>query len=162
MSKKDSSLNIKYTVSDQTALDQIKTLWEGLNRLMGERSPNFKEHFAAMTWEKRRSDLLKQAAGGQMRVDIAIDAQTNVAVGYLVSSVSSEKLGTVESIFVSEKYRGLGIGVSLMNKALAWMDENGATEKVVEATIGNEQVYGFYGRFGFLPRKTLLIQVKNA
>ena len=159
---KNSAPNIKYTVSDQTALDQVKTLWKGLNRLMGESSPYFKHHFSAMTWEKRRSDLLKKAAGGQMRVDIAFEAQTNLAVGYLVSSVSSEKFGTVESIFISEKYRGLGIGESLMNKALAWMDENGTTEKVVEVTVGNEQVYGFYERFGFLPRQTMLKQVKNA
>ncbi len=160
--KKAATPKIKYTVSDETGLDQIKTLWGGLNRLMGERSPYFKQHFAAMTWAKRRSDLLKKTAGGQIRIDIAFNAETNVAVGYLVSSVSSEKLGIVESIFVSEKYRGLGIGESLMNKALAWMDENGAAEKVVEATVGNEQVYGFYGRFGFLPRQTLLKQVKNA
>ena len=73
---------------------------------MGERSLHFKEHFAGMTWSKRRSDLLKKAAGGQMRIDIALDAETNVAVGYLVSIDTSEKLGTVESIFVSEKYRG--------------------------------------------------------
>jgi ribosomal protein S18 acetylase RimI-like enzyme len=162
MPKKDSAPKIKYIVSDQVILDQIKTLWEELNRLMGERSLHFKEHFAAMTWSKRRSDLLKKAAGGQMRIDIALNAETNVAVGYLVSTVNSEKLGTVESIFISEKYRGLGIGESLMKKALTWMDENGAIEKVLEATVGNEQVYGFYGRFGFLPRQTLLKQVKNA
>lgn len=96
-----------------------------------------------------------------MRLDLAFDAKDNVAVGYVVSSVNSEKVGTVESIFVSEKYRGLGIGDSLMVKALAWMDENGASEKVLEVTVGNEQVYGFYRHYGFLPRQTLLKQVKK-
>jgi len=129
---------------------------------MGERSSHFKEHFVNMTWARRRSELLKKATGGQMRIDIAFDDKANLAVGYLVSSVNSEKVGSVKSIFISEKYRGLGIGDSLMCKALVWMDENGASEKVLEVTVGNEQVYGFYRRYGFLPRQTLLKQVKKA
>ena len=161
MPKKSGSLNIKYSVIDQYGLDQIKTLWVGLNRLMGERSPYFRQHFANMTWTKRRADLLKKASCCQMRVDLAFDSVTNLAVGYLVSTVNIEKIGTIESIFISEKYRGLGIGESLMNKALSWMDEKGAVEKVVESTVGNEQALGFYKRFGFLPRNTLLKQVKN-
>lgn len=151
--------NIKYTFTDESEIDQIRPLWEGLNRLMGERTIHFKGHFAAMTWQKRRSELFKKAGCGQLRLDIALDAEA--AVGYLVSSLSSEKLGTVESIFVSEAYRGLGIGESLMTRALTWMDENGAAEKVLEVTVGNEQVYGFYGRFGFMPRQTLLKQIKK-
>lgn len=122
---------------------------------MGERTVHFKQHFAAMTWETRRTQLLKNAKGGQIHIDDAIDAGAGVPVGYLASSLSPEKLGTVESIFVLEAYRGLGIGESLMNRALAWMDQNGAVEKVLEVTVGNEQVYGFYARFGFMPRQTL-------
>jgi hypothetical protein len=34
-------------------------------------------------------------------------------------------------------------------------------EKVVEVSVGNESAWGFYGRYGFLPRKTLLKQVKK-
>lgn len=128
---------------------------------MGERTIHFKQHFAAMTWEKRRLELLKKTGCGQLHIDIAVDAGTEAAVGYLVSSLSNEKLGTVESIFVSEAYRGFGIGESLMNRALAWMDQNGAVDKVLEVTVGNEQVYGFYCKFGFMPRQTLLKQVKR-
>ncbi len=128
---------------------------------MGERSVHFKGHFAAMTWQKRRSELLKKAECGQLRIDVAFDADAEEAVGYLVSTLTDEKLGTVESIFVLEAYRGLGIGESLMRRALAWMDQNGAAEKVLEVTVGNEQVHGFYGRFGFMPRQTLLKQIKK-
>ena len=106
--------------------------------------------------------MLKKAAGGQMRVDIALDVEADgAAVGYLVSSVSVERVGTVESIFVLEAYRGLGVGDTLMRTALSWMDENSVTEKIIEVTVGNEQVHGFYGRFGFMPRQTLLKQVKR-
>ncbi|NLF87976.1 GNAT family N-acetyltransferase [Candidatus Bathyarchaeota archaeon] len=158
---KKAAPNIKYTFTDESEIDQIRPLWEGLNRLMGERTIHFKGHFAAMTWEKRRSELLSKAGCGMLRIDITIDESSGAAVGYIVSSLSDAKLGTVESIFVSEAYRGLGIGESLMTRALTWMDEKGAAEKVLEVTVGNEQVYSFYGRFGFMPRQTLLKQIKK-
>ena len=113
-----------------------------------------------MTFQKRKNDLLKKAAHGVMRVDVAFDESTGQRVGYLVSSIDSEKTGEIESIFVCEAYRGMGIGDALMKKALAWMNQNSSTEKIVEATVGNEQVLGFYGRYGFLPRKILLEEVK--
>jgi diamine N-acetyltransferase len=159
---KKTAPKIKYTVGDQTSLDQIKQLWEGLNRLMGERSTFFKPHFAAMTFAKRKADLLKKAACGSMHIDFALDEASGEVVGYLVSSVTTDKLGCVESIFVSAQYRGLGVGDTLMRKALAWMEQNGATEKVLEVTVGNEQAYGFYAHYGFLPRQTLLKQVDSS
>ena len=152
---------IRYEQGDQSMLDQIKVMWEGLNQRMGERSIYFKQHFMSMTFEKRKADLLAKAAQGLMRVDLAVDDATGEAVGYLVSSFTLQTIGTVESIFVCEAYRGIGVGDGLMKSALAWLDQNGAVEKVLEVTVGNEQVYGFYGRYGFLPRQTLLKQVKE-
>lgn len=128
---------------------------------MGERSTYFKQHFAAMTWEKRRADLLEKAAKGIMHIDLAVDEATGQSVGYLVSSVNAKKMGEIESIFVSEAYRGLGVGDQLMTNALAWMDLNGSVDKTVEASVGNEQVFGFYGRYGFLPRLIQLKQIKE-
>jgi diamine N-acetyltransferase len=152
---------IKYIQCDQTQLDQIKALWEDLNSYMGERSTYFKQHFVAMTWVKRKADLLEKAAKGIMHIDLAIDAVTGQSVGYLVSSVITKKIGEIESIFVCEAYRGMGVGDLLMKNALAWMDQNGSIEKIVEASVGNEQVFGFYGRYGFLPRLIQLKQVKE-
>jgi hypothetical protein len=41
------------------------------------------------------------------------------------------------------------------------MDQKGSVEKIVEVSYGNEVAWKFYGQFGFLPRKTVLKQVKN-
>ena len=153
------TMKIKYVHGDQNMLDQIRLLWEDLNRCMCECATYFKQHFLGMTFQKRKAELLENAACGLLHVDLAVDEATGEAVGYLVSSFNSKKTGTVESIFVCEAYRGMGIGDWLMRNALAWMDQNGAETKVLEVTVGNEQVYGFYGRYGFLPRQTLLKQV---
>jgi hypothetical protein len=41
------------------------------------------------------------------------------------------------------------------------MDKEGAAAKIVEVVAGNEQAFGFYARYGFLPRKTVLKQVEK-
>jgi diamine N-acetyltransferase len=94
-----------------------------------------------MTFEKRKSDLLKKSLSGKMRVDLAVNEAPECTVGYCVSSFNGEKTGEIESIFVNVAYRGLGIGDSLMKNALSWMDKEGATAKIVEVGDGNEQAY---------------------
>jgi diamine N-acetyltransferase len=151
---------INYIQGDKGMLDEIKSLWEDLNEQHRQLSPNFKEYYYKMTFEKRKSDLLKKVTRSKMRVDLAVDTATGQNVGYCVSSFDKEKTGEIESIFINEVYRGLGIGDSLMKKALSWMEEEGAVAKIVEVGAGNEQVFGFYARYGFFPRKTLLKQIK--
>jgi diamine N-acetyltransferase len=124
-----------------------------------ERSPCFKSYYAAMTFPKRKAMFLQKAARGEMRVDIALDEETRQHVGYCISSLDAEKTGEIESIYVLEKYRGLGVGSLLMEGALTWMEVKGAAKKTVIVAAGNEQAFGFYERYGFHIRKTMLEQV---
>ncbi len=153
--------SIEYISGSETLLDEISFLWEQLNRYMAECSVGFNPHYLSMTFGKRKRALLEKAAHGEMRVDLAIDKRANQKVGYCVSSIDEAKTGEIESIFVAEDYRGLGVGGSLMQKALAWMDEKAAEKKVVAVGVGNEDAFVFYGRYGFRPRKTVLEQSKN-
>jgi ribosomal protein S18 acetylase RimI-like enzyme len=107
---------------------------------------NFKEYYCGMSLEKRKTNLLKKAARGEMRVDLAVDEAAGQKVAYCVSSLNEEKTGEIESIFVNDTYKGLGIGDSLMKKALSWMDQKGAMAKIVEVGTGNEQAFNFYAR----------------
>jgi ribosomal protein S18 acetylase RimI-like enzyme len=155
------NLSIDYVSGNQVLLDDIRFLWEQLNQYMVKCSVGFKRHYLSMTFGKRKCELLEKAAHGEMRVDIAVDKQSNQKVGYCVSGLDEAKTGEIESIFVAEDYRGLGVGGTLMQKALAWMDEKAAEKKVVAVGVGNEHAFGFYSRYGFCPRKTVLEQTGN-
>ena len=122
---------IRYIHGDQAMLDQIKPLWEALNEHHRQNSPGFKEHYCQMTFEKRKAGLLKKVAGGKMRVDLGADEASGLNIGYCVCSLDSEKTGEIESIFVNPGYRGMGVGGSLMKKALLWMEQEGALAKTV-------------------------------
>jgi len=142
-------------------LDQVRAMWEELNRYHCGCSQHFKEHYLGMTWQKRKYTLLKKMVGGEMHVEIAIDELTGRGVGYAVSTLNAQMAGEVESIYVEGAYRRMGVGKTLMKDSLDWMDHRGAATKQVEVSVGNEVAWGFYGRFGFKPRKTLLLQVKD-
>ena len=151
---------IKYVNGDGGMLDEIKVLWETLNRHHLSVSPYFKDYYLTLTFEERKRAILQRASGGEVRVNLALDASGEL-VGYCVSSIDRWLTGEIDSIFVGAKYRGQGIGRALMEKALAWLNGKGAKKKIVSVAVGNEQTYVFYSRFGFLPRRTLLEQKKQ-
>jgi diamine N-acetyltransferase len=82
-------------------------------------------------------------------------------VGYVVCSVDKMYNGEIDSIFVVPSYRRQGIGKTLMEKALTWLDGKGSKKNIVSVAVGNEQAYDFYRVFGFFPRRTMLEQKKQ-
>ena len=91
-------------------------------------------------------------------MNLAKDAFKGRFVGYCVSSISPEMEGEIDSIYVEEEYRSEGIGGSLIQRALSWMDENGIKKRVIVVANGNEESIAFYKNYGFYPRATVLEQ----
>jgi diamine N-acetyltransferase len=134
-------------------LDRIKPLWERLTEHIKLRSTYFSEWFRTRTFEQRKAELLRKAAEGKLRVDLAMDGKQEI--GYCVSSIS-HSIGEIDSIFVVDSYRSSGIGSELMKGALSWM-ENDQVERIrLAASIGNEEVLPFYRSHGFRPKHILL------
>ena len=152
---------IKYIHGDQTMLDRVKDIWGELNRYNCKRSKHFKEHYLQMTWQKRKEVLLKKVTGGEIHVELAIDESSMRSIGYVISSINTEKTGEIESVYVENAFRRMGVGDTLMKNALKWMDDKGTISKQVEVSVGNEVAWKFYKRFGFLPRKTILKQASG-
>ena len=150
---------ISFLSGDQTKLDDVRELWERLNKHHHQKSTHFKPYYEAMTFPKRKLSLVAKAAKGEMLVELAIDTEKNVKVGYCITSIDSDRTGEVESIYVLESYRGMGIGDRFMKSALTWMQEKQAAKKIVIVGAGNEQAFGFYERYGFRLRKTMLEQI---
>ena len=76
------------------------------------------------------------------------------------STVSSEGMGRLESIFDESDYRRNGIGDNLMLKALDWMNDKQAETIVLQVGVVNEAVFSFYSRYNFHPRTIILQQTK--
>lgn len=154
--------SIEYRRTGIKDIDLIRPLWFLLNDCMRTKTTNFKPHFEQMTFEKRKDYFENLAETSALYIDLAFDSRdSNRYVGYCVSSLSQEKTGEIESVFVKDSYRSQGIGSALVKRALAWFDENGSTRNRVSVSEGNEMVWDFYKKFGFYPRMTVLEQKKG-
>ena len=150
-------VNITYVSGDVSLIDRIKPLWEELNHQHLSLSPYFKDYYLTLTFQDRKQAILQRSLGGDVRVDLALDSSGKL-IGYCVTSIDNLMIGEVDSIFVNPLCRGQGIGRALMEKTLEWLNSKGVKKKIVSVAVGNEQAYGFYSRFGFFPRRTLLEQ----
>lgn len=61
----------------------------------------------------RKKSLLKKAQNGQLRIEIAVDQETAQNVGYSISRVEFSGAAEMESLYIREPYRGLGLGETL-------------------------------------------------
>jgi ribosomal protein S18 acetylase RimI-like enzyme len=151
--------NIEYIEIDEKDFDLTETLRQKLIDYHKERSEHFSERYATMNVSQRNQVLLEKATSGGIRIDLAKNADTGELVSYCISTISKDKQGEIESIYVEADYRGSGIGDELMKRALRWMDEHSVVKKILEVGAGNEEVIAFYSRHNFYPRTIILEQV---
>jgi len=72
-----------------------------------------------------------------------------------VSSIIDET-GEIDSVFIKPEYRKKGVGNMLMEASLNWIKTNNVKLIRVAVSVGNEEVFGFYAKYGFKPRLTVL------
>jgi len=154
--------DIEYSSTDISEIELVRPLWIKLNDHHHAHARAFRSQYEQWTFDDRKAQFEKIAAAGSLRVDLALDPETGRYIGYCVSSLSQEKAGEIESIFVEKDYRSRGIGSALVTRALAWLDENGSIRNRVPVADGNEEALEFYRRFGFYPRMTVLELKKDS
>jgi diamine N-acetyltransferase len=153
---------ITYTQMGAEGLDLVAPLWMKLRLHHKERVPEiFKDNFGRVTFESRKKQLLEISLKGAILIDLARDNNTGNLVGYCVSSITENKQGEIESIYIEKDYRRMGIGDRFMKKALEWMDARDVTRKIIGVAVGNEEAFGFYAKYNFYPRVSILTQVET-
>lgn len=147
-------MKIKYVNTDHRGLELIRPLWEGLINHQSSVSSFFSESILTNInkFEQRSRELLKKAEEGALKITFAFDEETGEYVGYCMGSITKENLGEVESLYLSDQYRGKGIGDVLITQILEWFNENKVEDIHILVIYGNERVLPFYERFGFYPR----------
>jgi putative acetyltransferase len=127
-------------------LAELKPLWEELNEHHLRNSEHFKDWFRDYSFEKHVDMRLK----GKELFAQAIEAEGSY-VAFCLSTVDAISHGEIDSLYVREAFRGSGYGRALVESALAWLGERKAAELSIATAGGNEEVFGFYAKFGFFP-----------
>ncbi|MBN2795198.1 MAG: GNAT family N-acetyltransferase [Clostridia bacterium] len=142
---------ISYKKGSYDLIDEVKPLWEKLNSHHRANSKYFKTQFEKSSYEKRKKHFNDAR---HLYIQMAYDEDKRI--GYVVASVNEMKVGEIESIFLDENYRGQKIGEVLMENALNWIENQSADRIILGVSVGNEQAFSFYEKFGFYPRTTIL------
>lgn len=152
---------VEFIEGNENLLDEVRILWEELIQDHRVKSRYFTSGYENRKFLDRKAGLLEKAKKAVLRIDLVKDSDTKQTIGYCICSVSCEKIGEIDSIYIVPGYRTLGIGDSLMRRALKWLDSNHSEKKVVSVAGGNEQVFSFYSRFGFYPKTIILEQASQ-
>jgi len=72
-----------------------------------------------------------------------------VSVLYSVSTALGGKVGILEDMIISEKYRAMGNGRNLLESAMNFAKENNCLRLTLLTDYNNEPAIEFYKQFGF-------------
>ncbi len=135
----------------------IKPLWEALNRMHLADSVHFKDHYRAFTFERRLENFVG-TADADMKITVVFAG--SASLGYCISKAEGDT-GEIESLFLDESIRGLGVGGDLVEAHIAWMKERGCERIRVGVSHGHDSPLDFYRKHGFRERLTVL-ELKDA
>lgn len=69
---------------------------------------------------------------------------------YLIKNdLHQEPYALLEDVFVSEEYRGQGVGTSLVRKAIELAKELGCYKMIATSRFGRDELHKWYEKLGF-------------
>jgi len=149
---------IVFTEIGLDQIDLIQPLWEKLNQHNAALSPHFPREIGRRTFAPRKRELWQRGTSGKLKIDLVRVRDQEAPAAYCVSTLTGDFEGEIDSLYVDEGFRGIGIGSELTKRSLQWLDSVGAKSKFISVTYGNDEAVRFYARFGFLPRSFSLYQ----
>lgn len=151
--------NFEFVTGSRELVDLVQPLWEKLNKHHEAKSIYFSDTYKNSTFANRKSRFINDESLN-VKVDLIRDRETDSYIGYCISTLNSELVGEIDSLFIEEEYRKYGFGDKLMKNAIEWLEENNAKTKIIVVAEGNENVLDFYKRHGFYKRRVILEQIE--
>lgn len=133
---------------------EIKELWQQLISHLEKNSTYYKSFFQTRVFDERIQPYIDKVRHGKYQIIIVHD--NNEKIGYIISSITKENLGEIDSIFVNPKYRSKKLGDTLMKKALNFFENNDCESIVLGVSEGNEEVIKFYQKYGFKMKRYIM------
>ena len=134
-------------------LDVVQPLWEKLNKQHENLSTYFQHQFRENNFENRKSKLVSKST---IAINIDLIKRNELYIGYCISTINGDSVGEIDSLFVEEEYRKLGLGDKLITRGLEWLNSNNVKSKVIAVAEGNEKVLEFYKKYNFNKRIVIL------
>jgi GNAT superfamily N-acetyltransferase len=96
-----------------------------------------------MIIENPQHAIIKVARNSENKVIGMVSAQL------VISTAQGSYSAWVEDMVIAEEYRGIGLGRKLLDAAIHWAKEKGATRAQLLVDIENEPALGYYQHIGW-------------
>jgi GNAT superfamily N-acetyltransferase len=150
--------SFQFKVGSLELLPHCQNLWELFIQNQIQNAGEMTDGVAAYLQSQRDGGLLAKTSEGKLHIQLVYASNHQDPIGFCITSLSSDRIGEVEALYVLDKYQGNKLGAKLMQTSLQWLEENNALEQKLIVATGNEQVLSFYQKFDFYPGYTTLFR----
>ena len=168
--------NITLELVQNSDIEQCRNLCNELMIFQKSKAHIAPDNFNLMNFDTR----MKKSFENAFRSHVVIAKDNGIAIGYVFSTIDSvtyeenthypdwapltensigfypdwvklpQKIGCINNLYLSDEYRGLGLGGKLFDVAMEWLDNFSDTELTfVFISNGNEDALDFYLKHGF-------------
>lgn len=148
--------SFQFQVGSIELLPYCQNLWELFIQNQIQNAGEMSDGVAAYLQSQRDGGLLAKTSDGKLHIQLVYASNHQELIGFCITSLSRDRIGELEALYVLDKYQGNSLGTKLMQTSLQWLEENNALEQKLVVAAGNEQVFTFYQKFGFFPGYTTL------
>jgi ribosomal protein S18 acetylase RimI-like enzyme len=141
--------SFQFKVGSVELLPSCQNLWQLFIENQIKNAGEMADGVAAYLQSQRNGDLLAKTNDGKLHIQLVYTSNHEDAIGFCITSLSSDRIGEVEALYVVDKYQGNNLGTKLLQNSLQWLEENNALEQKLIVAAGNEQVFSFYEKFDF-------------
>ncbi|MFI7067650.1 GNAT family N-acetyltransferase [Kribbella sp. NPDC050124] len=166
--------NLQYEIVEQFAadLEQVRPLWGELLEHHHDVATQLARVAPGLTldasWAIRRAQYVDWFANAAGRLWVARDGDG--LLGYLFVHLGAvgaswdwgDKVGVLETLVVSQRARGAGLGTQLIELAQDYFKEADVTVAKVSVIAGNSGAIDLYRRLGFVDQLVTLVMPVSA
>lgn len=151
--------SFQFKVGSIELLPYCQNLWELFIENQIQNAGEMADGIAAYLQSQRDGGLLAKASDGKLHIQLVYTSNHHEPIGFCITSLSSDRIGEVEALYVLDKYQGNNLGTKLLQNSLQWLEANNVSEQKLIVAVGNEQIFSFYQKFDFHPGYTTLFRV---
>lgn len=147
----------------KATIEELPTI-QKLSNTLGEQSYSF-DNDLSLNWANTdEGEKYYRAKIAEEKGVCLVAEKNNEILGFASGTIHDPdawrlvKRVEVDNVFVSEKFRGQGIGKLLIDGMKQWGKEVGAKRIILNAFTDNVKAVAFYQREGFSPYETILQQ----
>lgn len=158
---------VQFTLRDASVIDELEPLWLDL----------FDHHVSVggggiitiardLSWPRRR--VLYEHLFTEPGTFVVLAEQDGNPVGYALCHIKAgpddtwdtgDLIGEVETLVLSPKVRGGGLGTALLDTTETELGRRGAHDVLIAVLAGNDDAMRFYQRRGMKPTVTFLMRL---